>query len=295
METSVIRLSSSLLAAAFAYLAFTGFPPPGAGSKPQSEATRLMMASARDNFDRGEYVLALPPAQELHRFFPENHIYIEQLTNIYNRLRRYPEEAAMWELYLQYSPVPIEGCPQVGIAWRNQGLADKAINALKRCLALEPNNPDVIYQLGYTSEHSSPNAAAELYRQGLRHQPDNADLILGLARIGLNQGRSAQAASEAMRVLQKVPDNTDALLLAGLALTRLDRLDEAQRLLERGAVLSPRYADMEVALGAVAERRRDFPSAIRHYEKALQLNPENRDASFRLEQLRLQQTRSGRK
>lgn len=287
METSVIRLSSSLLAAAFAYLALTGFPPPGTGSKPQSEVTRRMMASARDNFDRGEYVLALPPAQELHRLFPENHIYIEQLANIYNRLRRYPEEAEMWELYLQYSPVPIEGCPQVGIAWRNQALADKAINALKRCLALEPNNPDVIYQLGYTSEHSSPNAAAELYHQGLRHQPDNADLILGLARIGLNQGRSAQAASEAMRVLQKVPDNTDALLLAGLALTRLDRLDEAQRLLERGALLSPRYADLQVALAAIFERRRDFPAAILHYEKALQLDPENRDASFRLEQLRL--------
>lgn len=284
METSIIRLSASLLAGGLSFLAFTGFPPPGNHSA-QPEATRAMMEAVRTNPGRRNFELALPPAQVLHKLYPQNHIYIEQLATVFNGLRRFPDEAAMWELYLLNAPVPLEACPQVGVAWRAAGMDTKAVDALKRCLVLEPNNPDVIYQLGYTFEHSAPETAEAWYRLSLRRRPENADLLLGLGRISLTRGRTQQAASAALHVLEQSPDNTDAMLLAGLALTRLNRLDEAQAQLARGAALSPQYTDMYLALADVAERRHDLAAATRYYQQVLQLSPEHREASFALERI----------
>ncbi len=288
METPVIRLASALLAGGLAFLAFTGFPPPGIGPDVarQVEATRQMTAAARTNIERGEFALALPPAEKLHKLYPENHIYIEQLATVYNGLHRFHDEGEMWEQFLLHAPVPIEGCPQVGVAWRKDGQTSKALDSLKRCLAIEPNNPDVLYQLGYTSEHADPATSASYYREGLKHQPTNPDLILGLGRIGLNQGRAREATADASRVLSRNPDNPDAMLLSGLALSRLDRLAEARQILERGASQYPAYVDILLALANLAERRHDTTAAIEYYEKVVRLDAENREASFHLERLR---------
>jgi tetratricopeptide (TPR) repeat protein len=288
MKTPVIRISGALLAAGLSYLALTTFPAPGAGSgdSKRSSETRKMVEAARGDITKGEFELALHPSLELHKQFPQNHVYMEQLATVYGHLRKYADEAAMWEEYLVYSPVPIEGCPQVGVAWRNLGQTAKAMDAFRRCLGFEANNPDVFYQLAYTSERSDPKTAEATYRKGLQYAPTDSDLILGLGRVQLRQGNTAMAEKAAQAVLARLPDNADALLLAGLALSRLDKTEDARRLLEHGAAVSPGYTDIHLALAALAERRRDIPGAIAKYERVLQLDPENGEASIRLAALR---------
>jgi tetratricopeptide (TPR) repeat protein len=68
--------------------------------------------------------------------------------------------------------------------------------------------------------------------------------------------------------------------VAGLALTRQGKPDEAKVLLERGMARSD-DSDVRFALGMVAEIKGKPRDAIAHYDAALKFNPDNEDAKVR--------------
>ena len=83
---------------------------------------------------------------------------------------------------------------------------------------------------------------------------------------------------------RKNANHSDALLVAGIALSRQGKYKEAKELLERGAKRKS-DTDFEFALGMIADvtgRRQD---AIYHYEAALRFDPDNHDATARLARL----------
>ena len=63
-----------------------------------------------------------------------------------------------------------------------------------------------------------------------------------------------RAKSAALFVLKTSPNNTDALLVAGLASLRTGERETARKYLERGLQLSPGNADLAKALAQVAGR-----------------------------------------
>ena len=76
-----------------------------------------------------------PEAEEaymrLHKEFADNSFYTSELAKIRHVQKRYDEEAVYWEEYMQHAPVPVEGCPQIGQAYRLAGDSDKTLDALK--------------------------------------------------------------------------------------------------------------------------------------------------------------------
>jgi tetratricopeptide (TPR) repeat protein len=244
------------------------------------------MTFIRQQVEAGHDGAAFEPATRLYRAQPRNAIYIEQLADIDRRLGRFKEEAELWEQFLQYSPVPIEGCPQIGTAYRRQGLNDRAVDALKRCLQIEERNPDILFALGsaYEAEGERP-LAEQTYRKGLALAPNDADLVLGMGRMDLRAGRVATAADAAARVLDRIPDNSDALLLAALAAMGQGNLAAARTDLEKGARISPRYSDIHLALGRLDEGEKNLTAARQQYREALALDPANSEAGARLRAL----------
>ena len=65
-------------------------------------------------------------------------------------------------------------------------------------------------------------------------------------------GQFQQAKTAALAVLEKAPDNTDALLVAGLACLRNGERAEAREYLERGVRLAPESAELADALAQAA-------------------------------------------
>jgi tetratricopeptide (TPR) repeat protein len=259
MDTPVIRTMGALLCLGLSYSVLTEWNPRSGPrvSADDTGKTASLMAEYTLHRDKGEHQAALEPARRLYLDHPRNHVYIEQLATVDQALGKYQEAAELWEQYLQYAPTPIEGCPQIGVAYRQAGQKERAVDALKRCLAFEANNPDVLYYLGDTYQSLGHVAEAEAaYRKGLSVAPNDPDLVLGLARIDLQRGQAARAAAAAAKVLERWPDNSDALLVAGLAAIRNNRLAEARRYLERGARISGRYADIQLALASLTERER---------------------------------------
>jgi tetratricopeptide (TPR) repeat protein len=277
-KTTVIRLVLAVLILGLFYGAL--FYVPKTTKKPElapAESQSLLNLS-KDLLKDRKYQEALVPAQKLYEAYPDNHIYIEQMADIYDQLHRYKEEAEFWERYRQHAPLPITACPEIGQAYQKAGMAKEAIAAFEWCLSLDTANTDSIFSLAHSLERNGEfDRAAEIYSRGLRISPDNSDLLIGLARVQIHLDKISQAEETAIRVLKKMPDNTDALFVLGMAYYWDGDLVHAREYLENGVKKAAGNSDFYILLGKIAEKEKKIPEAIQYYDKAVELNPEDRE------------------
>jgi tetratricopeptide (TPR) repeat protein len=231
-------------------------------------ATRDLVDQSKNLLQEKKYDKALPKMLRLHQAFPENHIFIEDLANIYQALGRYGDEAQMWEEYMQYAPAPAEGCPQIGFAYQKQSRQSDAQKAFERCYVIEPNSDNILFYAHALEMKGDYRKAAALYEQGVKRSPNYVDLSIGLARVQMFQEQIGTAKRRVLEVLKRSPDNVDALLVAGMVLTREGELAQARKYLERGIKLSPTHRDLQLALGRLADAEREKRAAGRRRARA---------------------------
>lgn len=287
-RTTLLAIGLPLLVAAvylgFLYKPWAHAPSPPKRLTPEESAT--MWDECKSLFRQGKYQDALADALRLHETYPGNHIYIEMVADIYDRLGRYSEEAEYWEQYFDRAPNPVTACPQIGQAYWKQGKEKEALSAFERCLARDPENSDSIFFLAHALELAGQtDRAGELYQRGLKIAPEYTDIQLGLARIYLRQDKVVQAKDLALRALRKSPENVDALLVAGLVYSRTGDLPKAKQYLEQGVKLADGYLDFHFALARIAEEENNFAEAIRQYDRILKDKPDNQTARSRREAL----------
>ncbi|MGD8791215.1 MAG: tetratricopeptide repeat protein [Anaerolineae bacterium] len=143
----------------------------------------------------------------------------------------------------------------------------------------------------YLGNHSPVELQIASIEEAVHNNPQDAEARIVLARSYLISGQDAQALSQAEQVLNLYPDNTDALLLAGMAHVRLDQPEAALPPLERfvarrrGQPMAGVDNLLETAyyyLGEsylVLERPGE---AIPVLEAALSINPVDADALYQL-------------
>jgi len=256
----------------------------------QQESQRLSDLS-KSLVNQGHYQQALEPTLTLYRAYPENHIYIGRLAEIYDHLGRYDEEAASWEKYMDHAPTPIEACPQIGQAYWKQGekFERQALAAYERCVALDPKNTDSIFYLAHALEMSGQWApAAEQYQKGLAISPGYTDLTLGLARCWLRMDKPDDAKKLADQVLSRRRDNSGALLVLGMFYLHRDNYAQAKKVLTQGVQLANGDPDFHLLLARVAEQTNDNAEALRQYTRVLELRPGDAGAQSRRDALATQ-------
>ena len=217
-----------------------------------AEFQRLLEQS-RELLHAHQYKGALDLVLRLHHADPGNQLHLFDLATIYGNLGRPEDEARYWEMFFERAPLPIEACPQIGLAYQKQSKIDEALHAFERCLALDSTNADSLFFLAHALERKGDfTRAVDLYKRGLTIAPNYIDLRIGLARVALRQGHSKEARDMSLQVLQRSVDNVDALLVAGLASWRTGDRAAARAHLERGARIAPGDADFQVALRDLA-------------------------------------------
>jgi Tfp pilus assembly protein PilF len=135
-------------------------------------------------------------------------------------------------------------------------------------------------------QHGAIEIAERLYRQGFERRASYTDFGVGLARVLLREGNEEQARKLADGIVQKNPNNSDALLVLGLAYQRRGDRKAARNYLERGADLSARDPDFQLALARLAEGDGDLNGALMHYTKAVAIQGAGSEAAERLALLR---------
>lgn len=213
-----------------------------------NERAQRLLARSRALFDERRFEASLAPTLQLYQAFPENGIYINQLARIYHELERWKDEAAMWEQFLVYSPMPVEACPQIGVAYRKLGNEADAYKAFERCLAIEENSDNLLFMAHALEKQGQYVKADELYGKALKRAPDYTDVVLGKARCEIRRGKAATAKERVLKVLKSLPDNADALLAAGMACLDNGEYREARSYLSRGRSVRPTDNDFRVLL-----------------------------------------------
>jgi tetratricopeptide (TPR) repeat protein len=221
------------------------------------EDVRVLRWKGSTLMDAGQFQEAEEIYVKLHKEFADNAVYSADLAKIRHAQKRYDEESALWEDYIQHSPTPVEGCPAIGESYRAAGDRAKTLDAMKRCWEFEPTNSDMIFFYALELERNGEKKHAnELYLKGHQRSPDYSDMTVGLARTELSLGRQAEARKLVMQALDGSPDNPDALLEAGIILARAGDKQAARRYLQHGVEVSPNYVEMRTALAALGGGRR---------------------------------------
>jgi len=226
--------------------AATGVSAAGTLSVEQSRALKdqLKEQIRKEQFEPASKSVGMLLAQE-----PGNHEYIRMAAEIFHGLGRYGDEAKQWEQFLEKAPLPVEACPQIGLAYQKDSRAAEAQHAFERCYDLDPANPDFMLYLALAMEHKGNfMRAAELYASGIQTSPGYLDLHIGLARAQMQMGKLDQASQRILQVLAKDPSNSDALFVAGVTRLRAGDYPGAHRYLDQGARLSPNSEDFRTAL-----------------------------------------------
>ena len=132
---------------------------------------------------------------------------------------------------------------------------EKAVELLKVLVLSDPQaHADLGAAYFATGDHEK--AAAE-YHEALRHKPDSAGALLGLANIHLKKGEEAPAIAALQKVVRLAPKEFAPRYLLGSAYNRLGRypeaLSELQAALRLGANESEVYYHLARAYGGMGQ------------------------------------------
>jgi tetratricopeptide (TPR) repeat protein len=258
-----LRLLLPALGLVAFYAGLVLFPAKRASVAPSADISQVEDAHAlaedsRALFNAGKWQAALAPSLRLKTLEPRSHILAQRLALIAQHLHHPEEEARWWEDFMRLSTTPEEACPRIGFVYRELGKTADSLRAFERCLAINPNDSDSLFFLGLAYERSGePGRARRFYSEAAASAPDYPDVQVGLARLDLREGHPDESLSRTQRVLQRHPENTDALLVAGLAALRLSRLDDAKKWLTHASSLSASDPDIRRALSKVAAAERE--------------------------------------
>jgi Tfp pilus assembly protein PilF len=115
-----------------------------------------------------------------------------------------------------------------------------------------------------------------------KRAPGDYDVLLTLGRIYEKRGEKKKAIEEYRAALGALATGREARMRLALFAMRSGDLGRARELLEEGLKLRPWDSGLNMAMGGLLLRQKEYREAAWHYRKALAVRPENRAARIGL-------------
>ncbi|MFI0609662.1 MAG: tetratricopeptide repeat protein [Anaerolineae bacterium] len=209
-----------------------------------------------------------------------------------------PEEAKKrYEALLKDEPDHAAAMIALSRILQQEGDLPRTIELLEKARALDPNASEINYPLGMAyralgqEEKAQPLVAARGDTKVKLVDPIYVDVkaLAEGAAVVLQEGTQAfekgdlAAAEKAFRqAIAEDPANVTAHENLGVALTRLDRLEEAETEIQKAIALEPNRVSLHFSLGSVYSRMGKGQQAIDSLRRAVQLDPAHAGAHFNL-------------
>jgi tetratricopeptide (TPR) repeat protein len=150
-----------------------------------------------------------------------------------------------------------------------------AYELLRKALAADPKNPEVLYFLGLVAGSLAARAFDRVYALA----PDSARVHQLMARSLKLQEKLAEAAAEYELALRANPDLLEALVELAAVRREESKCDEAVALYERAERVKPTY-EAAYGLGACLAAQGQHKRAIEAFQQALDRDPRSAIAHF---------------
>ncbi len=111
--------------------------------------------------------------------------------------------------------------------------------------------------------------------RALKFDVTDVDVLAQIGNIHVLQGNSVLAARAFSYALQQDAEHAGSLEGLGLVYFRSGNETQAQQLLEKAVAADASLWRAHNALGVIADRNSDFETAMAHYNRALELQPES--------------------
>ncbi len=177
------------------------------------------------------------------------------------------------------SPDHADALHLLGLVARRNGDCQRAVECIRRSLAIDPRNPgahrnlaNALYDLGRLTE------AIEAYDSALALRPGFAEAWIARAAALLRLDRPAEALASCDRAWACGLASPQADLLRGTALVELHRPAEALRSFDTVIARAPLAASAHNGRGAALIDLQDAAAALHSLERALALQPDLVDA-----------------
>jgi Tfp pilus assembly protein PilF len=142
----------------------------------------------------------------------------------------------------------------------------------REALRLQPDDIDVLNELGLAIWRQGRAAEAEpIYRRACPIKPDDFRILTNLGLAIYDQGRIEEAGEYYRRAIELQPDAFDALLNLGLVLSDQGKFVEAKDYLDAAHKLQPNSAPVFQNFGINLGRQGRWNEAIEKYEQGLRL------------------------
>jgi tetratricopeptide (TPR) repeat protein len=220
-------------------------------------------------------------APELLGLVKENHAeapaILEAMALVYMRQTRYPDALAMLDQWIERAPNCIRAYEWRGWVCNQLDRRGQAIDDYTRALELQPGRSIVRLRFAQMLIESSRHAEAIPHLEVLlQSQPDDPDVLVGLAACRIVQLRVDEARKLLEQVLAAHPDFYPAILLRGNLERGEGRYDEAEVWLRKALQLKPqdstaRYT-LHLALLAQPNRQQDAEAERVRWETDLKLS-----------------------
>ena len=181
------------------------------------------------------------------------------LGNYLQAERRYGEAQAAFQTALEQQPNNPSLLSDIGALLQKQGRHEEAIARYREALRLKPKHKNanqnlagVLVKTGTLRLNQGRHEEAiARFREALRLNPQHQKALRNIAVARINQRRYAEGLAAAQQVIARYPDDAQAHQLAGLGLFHLNRKADALRHYDRALVLNP---NLETA----REQRKQF-------------------------------------
>lgn len=186
-----------------------------------------------------------------------------------------------FEAATQLEPTNAEAWYFAGTIYMRMNEIERGVGYLERSTELAPDNPRLRFVLAETyGRLRLVDKAIEHYRAVVGMAPNTPEGREAEKRSRILTGKKYAEQGDLERALQifssvlsEYPDDVSVMLDTGLVMLLLKRLDSAQALLERVALLQPDNGQAHSYLGDVYDLKGDNARAAEHYRRAVELLP----------------------
>lgn len=202
------------------------------------------------------------------------------------RNRTYQSEVSLWADTAAKAPDNVRAHLNLGSALLDANRPEEALAAYERARELRPDDAGILAALCHVlTRLDRLEEAATAGAAAVQLDPRAVEARVNYAHVLRNLGRRDAAIEHALAAWRLQPEASDVRLLAAETLldraraaARTGRLDDAARDVDEASSIAPELPEVPFLQGNIAIARRDVPSAIAAYQRAVELAPNDANA-----------------
>lgn len=171
----------------------------------------------------------------------------------------------------------------LALALDGQQKYSEAVKSYQQAIQLQPNTPDLYFNLGIAQTNCNQLELAVIaYQKAIKLNPHFFEAFGNLGTLFQRLGQLETAVSHYQEGLRINPQDARGHFNLGTALRDQGNLAAAVESYTRAISIFPNYTDAYNNLGETLRDQGDMDAAVKQYQKALSLNPDHPNANYNM-------------